>query len=115
VLGVTPLSEEVFNAVAVLATSGLYVSYALPIALGAVARRRGAWKDDGPFRLGLASTPVAVAAVLWSALVIAVCVLANPLSGAILAGLVAALAALYLAWVKARFRGPAVKLADLSR
>ena len=115
VLGLAPVSEELFNAVAVLATSGLYISYLLPIALGFVARRRGTWQKLGPFHLGRASAPVAVIAVLWSAIVVLVCVLANPLSGAILAGLLGGLFVLYFAWVRRRFRGPRVGLAELSR
>src|SRR5580692_8826265 len=52
------LSEDQFLAVASLATTALYVSYALPIALGVVARGKGRWTRLGPWRLGRAGPAI---------------------------------------------------------
>jgi amino acid transporter len=110
VAATAPFSEAVFLAVAALATVALNASYGLPIALGAVARTGKRWTRMGPFRLRRAGVPVAAAAVLWIAFVFAVCTLANALAMKMLAAIVAALAVLWLARVKRRFRGPKVDL-----
>lgn len=111
VLGTAPFAAEIFDAMAKMATMGLYVSYALPILLGAIARRRGSWKTMGPFQLGRAGVPVAWAATLWSALVLVVCSLPpNQLPAGMLLGCLAILATIYVAFVRGRFRGPRVDL-----
>jgi len=110
VAATAPFSEAVFLAVAALATIALNASYGLPIALGAAARAGKRWTRMGPFRLGGAGVAIAVAAVLWIAFVFGVCTLANALAMKMCAGIVVGLAALWLAWVRPRFRGPRVDL-----
>ncbi len=114
VLGTAPFSDTLFDAMAKMATMGLYVSYASPILLGAVARGRGTWKTMGPFRLGGAGVAVAWAAVAWSAFVLVVCSLPpNALPAKMLVGALAALGVLWFAVVRKRFEGPRVTLAAL--
>jgi hypothetical protein len=97
-----------------MATMGLYVSYALPILLGALARHRGAWRTMGPFRAGRFGVAVAWLAVGWCAVVLVVCSLPpNTLAAKMLAGCVVILAALYALVVKRTFRGPKVDLVAL--
>ena len=111
VAATAPLSETVFLAVAALATVALYASYALPIALGAVARMQRLWTRRGPWNLGPAGVFVAWAAVGWTAFVFVVCGLANGLSLIIFVVLVLGLAALWQFGVRRRFTGPRVDLA----
>lgn len=73
VFGLSPLAGGVFAAVVQVATMGVYVSYAIPIALGLAARRSGRWHRYGPFSLGRAGAPVAALALSWSAFVVLVC------------------------------------------
>jgi len=114
VLGTAPFAAALFDAMAKMATMALYVSYALPILLGALARHRGAWRTVGPFNLRAFGVPVAWAAVLWSAFVLVVCSLPpNQLPAGLLGGVVVALVILYLAVVRKRFAGPKVTLATL--
>ncbi len=110
-----PLSSAVFLAVAALATVALYASYALPIALGAVARVRGRWVRPGPWHYGRASVPIAWAAVAWSGAVGFVCTLANPLAMEMFAALLAALAVVWALAVRTRFEGPRVDLRHFER
>jgi amino acid transporter len=105
------LDAAVFLAVAALATVALNASYALPIALGVVARAQRRWTRPGPWTLGGAGVAVAVAAVTWTLFVLVVCTLANALAMGIFAGLLILLAGLWFGFVRARFRGPAVDLA----
>jgi amino acid transporter len=114
VLGTAPFSDSLFDAMAKMATMSLYVSYAVPILLGALARHRGAWKRMGPFRLRRFGVLVAWVAVAWSVVVLFVCSLPpNQLPAAMLAGAIALLTALYFAVVRKHFEGPRVKLAAL--
>ena len=114
VLGTAPFSDSLFDAMAKMATMSLYVSYAIPILLGAVARHRGQWKRMGPFRLRRFGVLVAWVAVGWSVLVLVVCSLPpNQLPALMLAGAIVVLAALYFAVVRKQFEGPRVKLAAL--
>jgi amino acid transporter len=116
VFGTLPFSDSVFLAVASLATTALYFSYALPIALGAVARLRGRWSHRGPFHLGRFGVPMAFAAVLWSLAVLGVCSLPpNWSAGAILGVLLVLLTALYVTVVRGRFRGPLVTIDAMER
>jgi amino acid transporter len=111
VVATAPLSDAAFLAVASLATTGLYTSYAVPILLGAIARRRGRWKRLGPWNLGPFGSLVAWGAVVWSSAVLVVCSLPpNAVAGAMLAGVVLALAVFYFAIVRGRFRGPSLDL-----
>ncbi len=114
VLATRVVSEAVFLAVASLATTALYVSYATPIALGALARRAGRWKRRGPWHLGRFGAPLAWLAVAWTAFVLVVCALPpNGLAGAMLAAVAATLAVVYFRFVRGRFAGPKVHLGDL--
>ena len=108
--------DGLFVAMAQMATMGLYVSYALPIFLGALARRRGAWRRRGPFSLGRLGAPIAWGAVLWTGFVLVVCTLPpNRVAGGMLAGMVVVLAVVWVAVVRRRFAGPEVSLAALER
>jgi amino acid transporter len=101
------LSEDQFLAVASLATTALYVSYALPIALGVVARGKGRWTRLGPWRLGRAGPAIACGAVVWSLFVLATAAL--PHHGAflgLLAGVIVMLALVYAVFFRGRFVGP---------
>jgi amino acid transporter len=116
VLATMPFSDAVFLAVASLATTGLYTSYATPILLGVVARHRGAWKRRGPWNLGGFGVIVAWIAVAWSAGVLVVCSLPpNALAGALLVAIVIGLALFYRFMVRGRFKGPRLDLLALEQ
>lgn len=116
VVATAPLSEAAFLAVASLATTGLYTSYAAPILLGAVARGRGRWTRLGPWNLGRFGPAVAWGAVAWSGAVLVVCALPpNGIAGAMLGGVIVSLLVFYFAVVRGRFRGPALDLSALER
>ena len=107
-LGSSILSDDQFLAVASLATTALYVSYVIPIALGAVSRHRGVWRRFGPWHLGRFGVFVAWGAVVWAVVVLATAAL--PHGGAYLGLLIAVgvgLAIFYAAFVRGRFHGPA--------
>lgn len=59
-------SSVAFAAATSIATIGLYISYAIPITLRVVYRRRF---TRGPFHLGSFSIPIAVGAVIWVAFI----------------------------------------------
>ncbi|KLO10357.1 APC amino acid permease [Schizopora paradoxa] len=66
-LGLPSLGSTVaFSAATSIATIGLYVSYAIPIALRVVYRRAFV---RGPFHLGPFSYPIAVTATIWIAFI----------------------------------------------
>ncbi|MBX3206457.1 MAG: amino acid permease [Labilithrix sp.] len=114
VLGTAPFAAALFDAMAKMATMALYVSYAIPILLGILARRRGLWKTLGPFNLRGFGVPVACAAVVWSGFVLAVCSLPpNQLPAGMLGALVSVLAIVYFTLVRGRFAGPKVRLVNL--
>jgi amino acid transporter len=115
VMATAPFKESVFLAIATLATTALYASYALPIALGALARSRGAWRRLGPWNVASAGMIVAWSAVAWSVVVLMVSSLADPLSAKILVGICTALGALWFGRVEKTFVGPKVSLAALER
>jgi len=63
ILGLPSLGSSVaFAAATSIATIGLYISYAIPIALRVVNRE---YFVRGPFHLGAFSYPIALSAVLW--------------------------------------------------
>ena len=113
------LREDQFVAVASLATTALYVSYGIPIALGAAARLRDlrgdrgaaprtAWRQ-GPWSLGRAGLPISCGAVIWSVAVLAIAAL--PHQGAyvlLLASFGALFTLIYVTYVRQRFAGPVV-------
>jgi amino acid transporter len=115
VIGTAPFAAGLFDAMAKMATMALYVSYGIPIALGALARHRGAWRTRGPFHLGHLGVPMAWAAVAFCVVVLGVCSLPpNQLPAGILAALVVLLVSFYLAVVRrSDFDGPDVKLSQL--
>lgn len=114
VLGTAPFAQALFDAMAKMATMALYVSYAVPIGLGVVARRRGMWRTLGPFNLGGAGVPVAWAALAWSIFVLVVCSLPpNQLPAGMLGALVVVLVVVYAGSLRGRFVGPKVTLANL--
>jgi amino acid transporter len=114
VLGTAPFSDSIFDAMAKMATMSLYVSYAAPILLGALARHRGAWTRLGPFHLGRFGIAIAWIAVVWSIFVLVVCSLPpNQLPASLLAATLVLLALLYFTLVGKRFEGPRVTLASL--
>lgn len=116
VAGVWTVSNKAFNAATTLATTALYVSYALPIALGAVARSRGTWTRMGPWNLGRAGVPMAIAAVVWSIFVVTIFfVPPNVPFGLVLAGLITSLVLLYALFVHGKFAGPKVNIEMLER
>ncbi|KAJ7664418.1 APC amino acid permease [Mycena polygramma] len=66
-LGLPSLGSSVaFSAATSIATIGLYISYAIPIALRVIYRDKFV---RGPFHLGAFSYPVAVTAVVWIAFI----------------------------------------------
>jgi len=109
------VSSAVFLGVAALATIALYASYAVPIALGAVARANGRWTTLGPWTLGRAGVVVAWVAVAWTGIVEIVCGLANHVAAAGFAALAAMLALLWVKRVRGRFSGPKVDLRAFER
>ena len=112
VLAIAPLSDKVFLAVISLATTGLYVSYGLPVALGAVARHRGVWRHRGPWNLRGGGVAIAWLAVAWCLFVVVVCCLPpNGAAALTLGATLAGIAVLYLAFARTRFAGPKVDLA----
>lgn len=111
VLATAPLSDKVFLAVISLATTGLYVSYGLPVALGAIARHRRVWRHRGPWNVGAAGTLVAWAAAAWAVFVVVVCCLPPNGAAAIMLGATLfGIAVLYFAFARNRFKGPRVDL-----
>jgi len=110
------LSDDQFLAVASLATTALYVSYAIPIALGAIARRRGRWHRMGPWHLGRAGLPIAWLALGWSAFVLIAFGVPHGAAYLVLvAGVAAVLLVIYLARVRGRFAGPRIVLAKMEK
>jgi amino acid transporter len=100
------LSEDQFLAVASLATTSLYVSYALPIALRVWRGANGAIRS-GPFTLGRWSAPVAASAVLWSVVVVGVTGLPHGGTYLVLLSATAGLlAVVFLLFFRGRFTGP---------
>jgi len=66
-LGLPSLGSSVaFSAATSIATIGLYISYAIPIALRVVYREKFV---RGPFHLGAFSYPIALTAVVWIAFI----------------------------------------------
>jgi amino acid transporter len=116
VVGTAPFATSLFDAMAKMATMALYVSYAIPILLGALARQRGRWKTPGPFHLRGFGIPIAWMAVVWSGFVLVVCSLPpNQVPAGMLGAVVVVLVAIYAMFLRGRFVGPKVDLASLER
>lgn len=106
------VSDAAYMAVTSLSTTALYLSYALPMGCGLWARTR--WQRRGPFALGRASVPIALAACVWLGAAAVLCMLPpNGVVGITMISILLALAAGY--WMRARtaFAGPQVSLAAL--
>jgi amino acid transporter len=109
------LWADAYSAMVALSTLALYASYAIPIACGVWARRRGVWTERGPWNLGRFSTLNAVLALGWTAAISVAFVLPpNQLAGFTFAGTLALLGLYWGAYMRTRFRGPPVRLADLA-
>lgn len=86
----------------------LYISYAVPAALGFFALGRS-WRTMGPWRLGVWYRPLTVVTVLGCVLLFLVGVQPpNEKALVTIAGLLAGLAVLWVAVERRRFRGPPV-------
>ncbi|MFZ5468826.1 MAG: amino acid permease [Myxococcota bacterium] len=105
---------DVYSAMAALSTIALYVSYALPIAVGWWARSNGRWSTRGPWDLGRFSSVVNAIALVWVATITVLFVLPpNQLAGYTFAGSLLALAGYWFGYMRTRFAGPKVKAEDL--
>ncbi len=115
VLAPSGSAASIFDAMAKTATMALYVSYAIPIFFGALARgKRRSWTRKGPFDLRGAGVPVAWAALAWCTFVLVVCALPpNQLPALLLGALAVILAIAWFSFVHRRFAGPKVSLANL--
>ena len=105
-------SSVAFSAATSIATIGLYISYGIPILIGAIYPRT---YRKGPFNLGLASRPVAFLGVGWIGFITVVFCLptANPVTSQTVNYTVAAVgiialwvAASWLLWARRWFTGP---------
>ena len=106
-------SDKAFLVAASLATTALYVSYALPIVLGARARSQGRWQGLGPWNLGKWGIPTGWLAGLWTLVVVAV--FAVHVFGLVLLVVLAVLGVTYHAFVRGKFTGPKVDIAAFER
>ena len=99
-----------YSTITCAATVALYVSYAIPIALGIFARG-GRWATPGVWSLGAFGRPVASIAVVWAVFVTVILVQPpNDLAGRVLAGCGAGLAAYWFGFARRHFRGPPAAL-----
>lgn len=96
-----------FTVIVSLATIGLYISYVIPIILVLRARRRGQWKELGPWNLGKWGGLINTIAVAWVAFITVLFVVPpNALTGKTFAGLLTVLAVYYVTRVRGVFQGP---------
>lgn len=101
------LWAKAYAAITALSTLALYASYALPIAIGLYARRRGTWTTRGPWDLGRWSTAVNVLSLTWVAFITVLFVLPpNELAGRAFAGCLIAIVAYWFLGMRGRFKGP---------
>lgn len=106
---VVAIWAEAYSAMVALSTIALYASYAVPIAVGFVARRNGKWHRRGPWDLGRWSSVVNVVALLWVAVITVLFVLPpNELAGYTFGGSIVLLTVYWFAWMRKRFAGPKV-------
>ncbi len=91
-----------------LSTVALYLAYILPVALGLRARRRGSdWPKSAVWNLGRYGQAVNVIAIAFAIFICFVLVMPpNQLAGETLGGLLVALALLYVAVARHRYKGP---------
>lgn len=102
------LWTKAVSVVTSLSTVALYLAYIIPIALAWRARRAGSdWPRAAVWSLGRFGAPLNVAAMLYAAFICVVLIMPpNELAGKTLAGLLAALGALYVVGVRRKFKGP---------
>lgn len=100
---------DAYSVMAALSTVALYLSYALPVGAGLVAKLRGKWKEKGPFDLKGWSTFVNVVALVWVAVTTVVMSLPpNVLAGVTLLGTVGLLGLVWVFSARKWFKGPKV-------
>ncbi len=91
-----------------LSTVALYLAYIIPVALGLRARCKGSdWPASAVWSLGRFGEAINAVAIAFAVFICIVLVMPpNQLAGETLAGLLIALAALYLAVARHRYKGP---------
>jgi len=100
---------DAYSVMAALSTVALYLSYALPIGAGLLAKRKGKWKEKGPFDLGRWSTFVNVVALLWvAAMTVLMSLPPNALAGYTLLGTFVALGLVWVLVMRQWFTGPKI-------
>ncbi|MBI4867995.1 MAG: amino acid permease [Candidatus Wallbacteria bacterium] len=100
------LYTPVYATITCVATISLYISYAIPLALG--LRARGVeWKQMGPWTLGRIGPPVAATAVAWVAFVCVILVQPpNRLALWTMLACAGLLALYWFAYARRTFQGP---------
>jgi amino acid transporter len=91
-----------------LSTVALYLAYIIPVALGLRARRAGSdWPKAAVWSLGNFGPAVNMVAIAFAVFICIVLVMPpNQLAGETLAGLLIALAVMYAAVARRRYKGP---------
>ncbi len=103
---ITVWSEDAYNLMAALSTVALYGSYALPILMGLLARKKG-WPRNGPWHLGKFSTLVNIVALAWVTFMLVVMSLPpNGKAGLTFLGTLALLVVAWFGGVRKHFKGP---------
>lgn len=102
---------DALSAMGALSTIALYGSYAVPVLLALIARRRGRFTVRGPWHLGRWSNAINAIALVWVALVMVLFVMPpNLLAGYTFGGCLAVLALYWFGYMKKRFAGPPLRL-----
>ena len=103
---------KVYGLITSVATISLYVSYAIPLALG-IVERNGRWTKPGPWSLGAFGRPIASVAVLWTVLITVLLIQPpNTKAGLALGGCGVLLAIYWFLYARDGFRGPPKALMD---
>ncbi len=103
------LWADAYSVMAALSTVALYLSYALPIGAGLFARRKGKWKEMGPWNLGRWSTVVNVVALVWvAAMTVLMSLPPNALAGYTLLGTFVVLGLVWVLFMQRWFTGPKI-------
>ena len=107
-LMITVWSVDAYNVMAALSTVALYGSYAVPILVGLLARKKG-WPRVGPWSLGRWGHAVNVIALLWAAFMLVVMSLPpNGKAGLTFVGTIALMVTVWFAGMRRKFKGPAM-------
>jgi amino acid transporter len=102
------LYSPAFSALAAGCAMFLYISYSMPILAGMLTEGK-AWKEFGPFRLGVWSKPVAVLAILGTLVVIYIGI--QPPNNILISyglGLIVLMLILWFGVARTRFPGPPI-------